>query len=247
MCNEKTKFKQFSHGFFEFCSSKCSANFVETRSKCESTCTERYGHRNIAHGSVRERILETFKERFNGHPSRTREFWEKKRKTEIEKYGDEFFKTELFQEKYKRACIEKFGVDHPMKCKEVSSRAIQTKYERGIFIDWTAHPELLEDYYWYKKIVGYFTEITFRKHYYEINPEKHKRSKNGWHLDHIYPVIEGWKNGVDPHDIAHPRNLQMLWYKENQGKSGHTTLTLQEFYSQIAANAQTENNENRCM
>lgn len=232
-CETPTKFKQFSFGFFEFCSSSCSANHESTRKKCETTCLQKYGHRNIAHGIVREKILKTFEERFDGHPSRTAQYWLKKRRTETERYGDEFFKTQDFQEKYKRACLEKFGVDHPMKCKEIVTRVIQTKYERGVYIDWQAHPELLEDYYWYKKIVGYYTEKTYRKHFYDINPEKHKRSRNGWHLDHVYPIIEGWKHGVEPSQMAHKNNLQMLWYRENQGKSGHTHMSVEEFFASI--------------
>jgi len=79
-CEKLTKFKQFSFGFFDFCSVKCSANYEETRKKCEKTCTEKYGHRNIAHGVLKEKIQETFKTKFGGHPFLSEEVKDKIKK-----------------------------------------------------------------------------------------------------------------------------------------------------------------------
>jgi hypothetical protein len=232
-CGEKTKFKQFSFGFFEFCSSKCSARNKETRKKCGETCFSKYGHVNIAHGSIKEKIKETFDERYGGHPSKNNLIKEKKNKTFDERYGGHPFSNSEIKQKIKETWINNHGVDNPLKSKEIQKKCLNTKYERGIFIDWINHPELAEDFKDYKKIVCLNSEITFRKYYYEINPEKNKRSKDKWHLDHIYPIIEGWKNNIDPILMADRKNLQMLWYKENQSKCGRTNMTPEDFFQMI--------------
>lgn len=232
-CGGSTKFKQLSHGFFEFCSAKCSANYEETRKKCKETCLDKYGHSNVAHGTIKEKIKETLEKRYGGHHAKTKEYLKKKQFTEITRYGDVFLKTKKFKEKTKETCLVRYGVDSPMKCKEISAKAVSTKYERGVIIDWRKNPKLLEDFEGYRKMVYHYTEENFRKFYHEINPKKLKRSKYGWHLDHIYPIFEGWKNGIDPVHIANRKNLQMLWCKENHGKSARTNMTVADFYELI--------------
>ena len=64
-----------------------------------------------------------------------------------------------------------------------------------------------------------------------INPKNLKRSWKANHLDHIYSVSQGFKDGIDPFYIAHPCNLQMLKARENKKKNakcGHTTEELFE-------------------
>jgi hypothetical protein len=232
-CGEKTKFKQFSFGFSEFCSSKCSAINKDTRKKCEETCLSNYGHVNIAHGLIGEKIKETFNIKYGGHPSKNISVKKKKDKTFDERYGGHPFSNLEIKQKIKETWVNNYGVDNPLKNKEIQEKVLNTKYERGILVDWLKNPELVEDFNRYKKIVHSNTEITFKKHYYEINPERNKRSKDKWHLDHIYPIIEGWKNNIDPILISDRKNLQMLWYKENQSKCGRTDMTPEDFFKMI--------------
>ena len=46
-----------------------------------------------------------------------------------------------------------------------------------------------------------------------------KRGKDGYHLDHIIPIIYGFKNNIPAKDIAKLSNLQMIPWKENLQKS----------------------------
>jgi hypothetical protein len=157
----------------------------------------------------------------------------KKDKTFDERYGGHPFSNLEIKQKIKETWVNNYGVDNPLKNKEIQEKVLNTKYERGILVDWLKNPELVEDFNRYKKIVHSNTEITFKKHYYEINPERNKRSKDKWHLDHIYPIIEGWKNNIDPILISDRKNLQMLWYKENQSKCGRTDMTPEDFFKMI--------------
>lgn len=232
-CSEPVRFKQFSFGFFKFCSRKCSSVNKETRKKCENTCLSKYGHENIAHGSIREKIDLTFKQKYGSHPSRNRDVKDRKNKTFSERYGGHPFSNEKIKEKIKEKWIEKYGADNPLKNEEIKNKMMLTKYERGVLVDYSKNPEILEDFNNYKAIVKRFTEYNFRKYYYEINPDKKRRSKNKWHLDHIYPIIEGWKNKIDPILIANKKNLQMLWCRDNHSKCGHTDMLPEDFFKML--------------
>lgn len=43
--------------------------------------------------------------------------------------------------------------------------------------------------------------------------------KNGYAIDHIYPISHGFKNNIPPEIIGNISNLQMLPFKENESKS----------------------------
>jgi hypothetical protein len=100
--------------------------------------------------------------------------------------------------------------------------------KRGYICKW--NEEQIKDYEEYRDIVRYHTEQTYRENYYHINPNDLVRDRYAYHLDHIYPIIEGWKNKVPPKLIASKHNLQMLWWKENHGKCDRTEMTLEDFY-----------------
>ena len=53
------------------------------------------------------------------------------------------------------------------------------------------------------------------------------------HLDHIYPIIEGWKKRIPAIDIANYKNLTLLFHEDNRNKSSKTSLTVEEFYKLI--------------
>jgi len=85
-------------------------------------------------------------------------------------------------------------------------------------IPWTKRE--LKEYEDYKAKVRFLTNINFYKYYYQINPKNLKRGKYDYHLDHIYPVVEGYKNKISPEIIAAPENLQMLHWRKNLEKGG---------------------------
>mgnify|MGYP003383971794 CR=1 FL=1 len=59
-----------------------------------------------------------------------------------------------------------------------------------------------------------------------------KRGKAGiegaYHLDHIYSIIDGFKNDVDPNIIGSIVNLQMIPWEENLVKNSNSWLKLDE-------------------
>lgn len=78
------------------------------------------------------------------------------------------------------------------------------------------------DFQKYKNRVMHFTEKNYELYKEEINPYNYKRTlcgvENGYQLDHIISIKEGFEKGVLPTVIGSKENLQMLTWQENNQK-----------------------------
>lgn len=74
--------------------------------------------------------------------------------------------------------------------------------------------------YW--REVKTVTERTYREYLDIINPNRHERTlcgvENGYQLDHIISVKQGFDEGISPEIIGGLDNLQMLPWEENRKK-----------------------------
>jgi len=78
--------------------------------------------------------------------------------------------------------------------------------------------------------VDKLTNINYRLHKNEINPNKLKRGRYAYHIDHIYSIRDGFDNGILPEIISSPINLQMLKWSENIAKSSTSHTTKEELF-----------------
>lgn len=62
------------------------------------------------------------------------------------------------------------------------------------------------------------SEQTYRANKATINPLNLKRGTFDYHLDHKFPIIEGFLQGIDPERLAAVDNLQLLPAKVNLSK-----------------------------
>jgi len=83
----------------------------------------------------------------------------------------------------------------------------------------------------YKREITQLSNINYKRYKYIINPNKLKRGRNQYHVDHIYSVIDGFNNSVSPEIIASPVNLRMLGENENIVKNGNSHMTLEQLYN----------------
>lgn len=91
---------------------------------------------------------------------------------------------------------------------------------------WKGYSELESlDLYKYRLQIMHLSNINFRKYHYLINPNRVLRG-NKYHLDHIYSIIDGFKNNVNPKIISSPVNLRIVDAKDNQIKHGNSLFTL---------------------
>ena len=86
----------------------------------------------------------------------------------------------------------------------------------------------IEGYTLYKRLVHQFTSISFRVHYYDINPDRLPRRKGKYHVDHKFSQCEGFKQGILPCIIGSKHNLEMLSESENCSKQDKCSITLTE-------------------
>lgn len=91
--------------------------------------------------------------------------------------------------------------------------------------------EDLKGIYDYKVHVWQLTNHNYRKYLPIINPLNLYRSRNNYQLDHIYSIMEGFRNSILPEIIANPNNLQMLLESINIAKSDRSDISLQELYN----------------
>lgn len=107
------------------------------------------------------------------------------------------------------AILNKIGCE---KCG--TERMLQTKIRNGTIID----PANLSAYQLYRRKIWRITNQQYKLHKDKINPENLPRSLK-YHLDHKYPIQQGWINGKTAEEIGDWTNLQILEGMGNRRKS----------------------------
>lgn len=221
-CNV-VKFDTFINGYHDYCSVKCSSNSKEKKEKIKNTCLSKYGVENIGY-VTRDKASNTTLEKYRvDNFSKTEQFKSKYKKTCLERYGAEHFS--------KVDKINKFKVDNPMKSEYIIERSLSTKKEKGIIYKWSENE--LKDIQSYRRSVSYYTEKTYEEYKNIINPNGLDRGIHSNHIDHIFPVIEGWKNRIDPKVLSNYKNLRLVDSYDNLSKGERTDISINEFYEMI--------------
>lgn len=227
----KVSFDSFTKGYHRYCSIKCSSNSIDKKSTIEKTCIEKYGVKNI--GEVtRDKSMDTMIKKYGCHISKTDNYREKIKKLSIDKYGVEHpFKSDIIRSLIKDTCYKKYGFDSPMKNSYIKEKSLKTGIKNGHYHKWSKKE--LKSIENYRSAVSYYTERTYKEYMSVINPNNIERGLFSNHLDHIYPVIEGWKNKIDPKLISNYKNLQLISSYDNLSKSDRTKMSLDDFFNLI--------------
>ena len=224
-------FDTFSKGYHEYCSVKCSSNSIDKKNKIKETCVSKYGVENIGM-LTREKALKTMEDKYGGHISTTDDFKEKYRKTCLERYGEEhIFKTDDFKEKSREYFKKNYGEDWSTKNIEIIEKGLKTKKEKGIIYKWSEQE--LKDIQSYRRAVSYYTEKTYEEYKHIINPNNLERGIYSNHIDHIFPVIEGWKNKIDPKLISHYKNLKLIDSYDKLSKGDRNAISVVDFLESV--------------
>jgi hypothetical protein len=216
------EFDTFTKGYHKYCSVKCSSNSEYKKESIRKTCIEKYGVENI--GIVtRDKALETMNVRYGCHISKTNEYKEKYKNTCIERYGVEHFSI--------LDNLNIFKINNPMKNIDVINRSLNTKKMNGKIFKWCDYQ--LNDIKSYRRSVSYYTEKTYEEYKEILNPDNLDRGIYTNHIDHIYPVIEGWKNKIDPKIISQYKNLKLIDSYDNLSKGERTDITIDDFFKML--------------
>jgi len=102
----------------------------------------------------------------------------------------------------------------------------ESMVEKGL---WLSYDEL-DKFKIYKSAVKSYTRKSLYKHYYTINPKQFPIGIGDgfYNVDHIYSIVGGFKNKIDPRIIGSHVNLQMLPWKDNISKYSNSWITKEE-------------------
>jgi len=107
-------------------------------------------------------------------------------------------------------------------CKKCGAKE-RTDIARAAFVaKYGLDPARIDEWEIYLKTTRRLTEKNYHLHKATINPLNLDRGMDTYHLDHKFPIIEGFLQGHPPEFIARPENLQMLTATANLSK-GRTT------------------------
>lgn len=227
----KVQFENFSKGYREFCSIKCSSNSEEKKDRIKNTNLEKYGYENIS-SVTRDKALDTMIEKYGSHISLTESYKMKYKNTSIERYGVEHpFQCSVVKNKIVDSLLKNYGTTNALKNPEILKKSLDTRQKNGFIFKWSE--EDLKKYENYRRKVTYLSEKSYQRYKSEINPNNLDRGHLTYHLDHIYPVILGFINQIDVELISHHKNLQILPHEENRAKNDKTELSLEDFYNLV--------------
>lgn len=63
--------------------------------------------------------------------------------------------------------------------------------------------------------------------------KNHGDNPNGVSRDHMYSIMDGWKNKIDPEIISHPANCRLITQRQNVSKGRKSSITIDELMSRI--------------
>lgn len=98
-----------------------------------------------------------------------------------------------------------------------------TKAKKGLILD----PSLRNEFHRYKSIVLYVTE-KFRKKITKGFKTGLAGTPGAYHIDHMYSIMNGYKNQVSPLIIGDEINLKMINWEDNLSKHSSCSITLEE-------------------
>lgn len=110
---------------------------------------------------------------------------------------------------------------------QLASKAIikgnTTKAAKGLILD----PSCRTEFYRYKSIVLYITE-QFRHEITKGYKTGLAGTPGAYHIDHIFSIMQGYKDCVSPMLVGSKTNLKMIPWKENVSKHSASNMSLEE-------------------
>jgi len=134
----------------------------------------------------------------------------------IEGYNDESCITYKCPNNHEIKTIYKYWIKG-VRCRSCYYDSLRLPYEQS------------KKYEKYKKYVRNLSKREFRKYKDIIDPNGLKElNSRKYHIDHIYSVIDGFLNNIDPKIISSPINLRVISQEENLIKGRNSDILLEE-------------------
>ena len=166
----------------------------------------------------------------------------------IKKYGNLKDYNIMVQENREKSMIDKYGVTNSFQIPDIKKqrkKSLKEKYGSETFNnpDKTKNTRIsnktqiddsiIDDFLSYKTVAINRTSTIYRNNKEIVNPNKLKRGKKEYHLDHIYSIKQGFLNNIPLSIITHPCNLHLIHYKENLIKQDSCWISKEDLLGNI--------------
>jgi hypothetical protein len=179
-------------------------------------------------------ILEHMKEKYNiENPSQLDSIKEKVRNTIKNRTQEE---KDIINGKTRASMLKKYGVAHIMHLEEMKKLIIEKSQKAKIKNGTVLPPEQAELFVKYKTKVYALTNSTRKKKFNEEELIKIGRCgvEGALQTDHKLSLKDGFLNGVLPWIMAHPCNLKLVPWEENDRKKDRSEITVNELLNDIS-------------
>lgn len=205
-----------------FCSDKCARSFSSNTNRIETN--KKVSQKMIGRKYSKERNLNI--------KNAALKYWENYKK----QYGKRTYKTTNYTAAAKRN-KELAGIINPNKkckyCKEKGGilfhGSVCSKCKTEISILYRVACRFKFNVYKYPE---YF-DLSLIERYGWYMAKNRGNNLNGISRDHLYSVIDGFKNEVDPKIISHPTNCILMRHTDNQKKHSKSKITIEELKERI--------------
>lgn len=128
-CGNQTNFKNFSSGYYTYCSKSCINKDKQIRDKIKETNLSKYGVENPFQSEfIKDKIKATNLEKYGvTNPSLSDEIKLKKIQSCKSHFGVEYpFQSDIVKEKVVKTCIERYGVENVSQLETVKEKKSKT-------------------------------------------------------------------------------------------------------------------------
>lgn len=191
--------------------------------------------------SVKEKRQQTCYEKYGGETSfHSNEVQNKVQDTLFEKYGAiTWFASEEGREFQREMVHHRKNLIHNCGLNDYqisAQKAKQTNIKNGIWLQ----DEYKSPYLVYKQEVWKHTrswDLTQLEHH----EKRGHVNEDGFHLDHMYSIKQGFVDNVSPKIIGHIQNLEFIYWRDNLSKHQKSSTALEELLYRIEEYERNEN------
>jgi hypothetical protein len=239
-CNKKTRFISITKGFEEHCcrshanlnqseevynqwkskvqdkwNSKSTEELIEIKERRNNTIIENYGSFNNFHKLFCEASL--INKYGVSNPSYIPETIEKRKETFSNRTKEEKENTKLKRE---NTMLERFGAAYLWKIPEYKKHQLKKSDDTCVSKGYWLPKEERSDFSIYRNKCHNLTRINAKLKFTEEQLLKTGKCGDGdcLQIDHKYSIKQGYLENISPEVIAHPYNLDIIHWRDNDTK-----------------------------
>jgi hypothetical protein len=76
-------------------------------------------------------------------------------------------------------------------------------------------------------------DLSLVEQYGWYSPTNKRNNLKGVSKDHMYSVMDGFRNKINPKIISHPANCNLLLFSDNSIKKDNSSITMEELLKRI--------------